>query len=244
MKTNRGFGFIAIIIIAAIVLAAGGGTYYAVKTHSSAKVATDTTMSASSTTTADVSTSASASSNTLGSLKDILGIGKNVVCTISESTATSSVSGTVYISGTNMSGQFTTVDSSGTHSANMIRNNDDVYAWTGTQGAKILLSAMENVSTQNTQTRMRSSVDLNQNVHYSCTPWTVDQTKFTVPTTVKFIDVQAMMNTHAGAAVPGVTGSASGSVTGSVTGSTANCSVCNKVPAGPGRDQSTAMMHC
>ena len=47
--------------------------------------------------------------------------------------------------------------------------------------------------TAGTSGQANASVDLNQQVDYSCKPWRADNSKFTVPSSVTFTDLSAMM---------------------------------------------------
>jgi hypothetical protein len=78
------------------------------------------------------------------------------------------------------------------------------------------------------------AVNMSQKSNYSCNPWSVDQSKFTVPTTVTFTDYSAMMQGVGAGANPGT----------SMQGSQSECSQCNQIPAGAARTQCLTALKC
>src|SRR5262245_38336291 len=98
LNYKRGIGPLAIVIIVAVVLILGGGVYYA--SHKSAMNQAQVEG------TTNVNGSASLETSN-GTLRSLLGMGKNLMCTIKEGTASSSVNGTVYMSGQMVRGDFT-----------------------------------------------------------------------------------------------------------------------------------------
>ncbi|MDQ5954780.1 MAG: hypothetical protein QG583_708 [Patescibacteria group bacterium] len=137
---------------------------------------------------------------TKGSLRSLLALGKNTMCTFTSVVENSSSSGTVYIAADgSMSGDFTSQTSAGTITSHMIMKGGTSYVWSGAQGAKMNVSATQNATASNTN----QSVDLDAQVDYDCKNWTRDDSKFTVPTNVNFIDIEAMMK-GAGALPGGV----------------------------------------
>jgi hypothetical protein len=71
-----------------------------------------------------------------------------------------------------------------------------------------------------------------QNVDYNCSPWTADASEFALPAGVTFADLSSMMGMvgKGPMARPGMPAM--------------NCSLCDQVPKGHGRDQCRAAMHC
>ena len=214
---KKGFGPLMILLVIAVIIVLGGGVYYA--SHHGSSYQEEATVNT------DANVVAGTSSS--GSLRDLLSFGKNVMCTIDESTATSSVSGTVYISGTMMSGDFTTrMQTAGTVESHMIRNGDTVYAWTGSQGAKMTMTNMMSASAKS-----NNNVNLDQKVNYKCSDWSVDNGKFTPPTSVHFTDISAMMNSSVN------TGASAGASVSS------QCSACASL-SGNAKSQCMLALHC
>jgi hypothetical protein len=123
------------------------------------------------------------------------------MCTFTSVVENSTSSGTVYIaSNGDMSGDFTSqTKTAGTVTSHMIMKGGTSYVWSGAQGAKMNVSASEATTASNTN----QSVDLDAQVDYDCKNWTRDDSKFTVPTNVNFVDIEAMMK-GAGALPGGV----------------------------------------
>jgi hypothetical protein len=216
-STQRGF-ILPLLVIVVAALAIGGGVYYS-QQHPKAEapepvVSTDanvdtstsfTTPPASSTdvatstatSTPSVSTNANVSvaAQTSGTLGSLFALNKNVKCTFT-STGTGASSGTVYMAGTMMRGDFM-LKGQTAGDAHMIRNGDQVYVWSGAQGAKMAMSALSG-----SQGKSQSGLDLNQQVSYQCENWVKEDSRFVAPTTVNFVDIAAMINSQAGLSLP------------------------------------------
>jgi hypothetical protein len=78
----------------------------------------------------------------------------------------------------------------------MIVKDKIAYAWTGSQGVK--MDATKATASAGASAQAKSAVDLDSQVDHKCTDWTSDASKFVVPTTVKFLDLEAMMKASAG----------------------------------------------
>ncbi|MDD5318461.1 MAG: hypothetical protein PHF79_01375 [Candidatus Pacebacteria bacterium] len=198
---SKGFGLLGVILIIVVALIVGGGVYYSVKStgqgNNPAMYSTATsTLGASSTTSAAVG-----SSNPM-SLRGLLAIGKNVMCTFSQTTAQGQTSGTVYLSANMLRGDFSLVTASSGKAidSHMVRQGNDVYFWSSAQanqGVKMNFEQItQNQSQSQVQAQSNAGVSLDAQTDYKCTDWAVDQSRFTLPTTVKFVDVSAMMNSQ------------------------------------------------
>ncbi len=182
---KRGFEPITIVIIIAVVLIIGAGGYYVAK-KASKPAATDTSVQGdiNATTTASVQVSR-------GSLRSLWALGKDLTCTITVATTSVTTTGTVYLSGETMRGDFVvTSQSTGTTDSHMIKTGNTIYAWSGTQGAKIDVSKFEGKAAS------QSNINLDQQVDYKCSNWVKDATKFTLPTGVTFVDLSTVINTQ------------------------------------------------
>lgn len=119
-------------------------------------------------------------------------MGKNLSCTFSTDNEQGQTSGTVYIAGEHMRGDFTNNNpNSGTLTSTMIKEGDWMYSWTSSsnQGVKMKFSEIE----ASTDTKANQYVDPSQQVDYDCKPWTVDRAIFTPPTNITFTDVASQM---------------------------------------------------
>lgn len=220
---NRGFGPIAILVIVALGLIIGGGVYTSVKhkgkTQDSSRVE---------------KVEVNEKGNT-GTIRDFLSMGKKVSCMFKQVTPAGTTSGTVYINNPMMRGDFELISNNGTISSHMIRQNNDVYVWMGTQGAKMNISNINKATTAPTQS---GQVNLDQKVDYTCVDWNGDESKFVLPTEVKFYDVSQMMQGK------GVQGSINADIKASGSVSANACSACANVPAGPAREQCKVALNC
>jgi len=210
---NRGFGPLVIVIIVAIVAAAGAGTYTVIKKNN-AKSAAETEVKAETDANANTQVNANASTtvkvNANGTLRALIALGKDTVCTVHTEVSTGKSEGTVYISGDNMRGDFTTTGTAaGAIESHMVKTGATMYAWSGSQGAKMDANMQSGAQAG----ASNGGVDLDQGYGYECKDWKKDTSKFVVPISVNFIDLSAMMNANGTMKMPaGVKVDASGKV--------------------------------
>ena len=172
------------------------------------------------------------------SLASLVASGVAQKCTFTDSTDAANTSGTVYVSGGKMRGDFTAVVNGATTQAHMIGDGTNMYTWVDgmTTGFKAAVNAQASVSGGG-QTSQQG-LDAKKNLDYKCSPGGVDASMFTLPSGVTFNDLSAMMQ---GASV--TTGTGAGTGTGASAGSSAaNCAMCDQ--AGSGRDQCRAALGC
>ncbi len=182
---KKGFGPIAIIIVLALILGVGGTAIYSSK---KAEMKKDKEMHMNATSTVKM--------NKPGSLRDLFSFTENTTCTFSEADANGQNSGTVYISGTSMRGDFTATSKTGVAmDSHMIRNGDTMSFWSGTEG---MTMKTEEITDSKANSGPQSNVDLDKKVDYNCAPWNRDDSKFTLPSNVKFVDLGAMMQNMKG----------------------------------------------
>ena len=184
---KKGFAPLVLVLVLAVAVAIGGGTYYAAK---KAKKPENQKTENGIKGQLNATTSAKASVGLKrGSLRDIIIAGKTVMCTVSNATATSSVTGTTYVSGSMMRGDFMVKSQTGVLvDSHMIRNGNDIYFWSGTQGGRMNIDILESQNGAQSQ----GTINWNQSVDYKCEDWTKDPAKFTVPTGVNIVDLSAM----------------------------------------------------
>ncbi|MBY0110688.1 hypothetical protein K2Y00_01650 [Patescibacteria group bacterium] len=96
--------------------------------------------------------------------------------------------GTVYISEGKMRGDFATKVSGMTINSYMISREGYVYTWSDMmpQGMK-----MKVATDGSTETTTQGAMDASAAVDYHCAPWSVDGSKFIVPSTVTFTELSA-----------------------------------------------------
>jgi len=199
MKINYQKGFAPLLVIVIVAAIAIGGGIYAAKHKSKPAPVDDVETQANANADANANANANlgvnaninaqinsklnTSAKTTGTLKALLGLGKNVVCDVD----TGKESGKVYLTaGGSLSGEFTASNGTISH---VIVKDGMAYVWSGTQGAKLSLDYLN----ASASAQSSSQVNLNSEASYSCSDWTVDNSKFTLPSGVNFVDIEAML---------------------------------------------------
>lgn len=127
-----------------------------------------------------------------GSWNDLVKRGGTYVCEVNHSSAVDISSGSVYVSGTDVRGAFTSKTAAGVVESNMLKKGDMVYVWGGgmPQGLMMKASAMEGQSSTGTTGDV---VDQNQKYDWNCNATAPDATMFALPAGIEFMDLSAMM---------------------------------------------------
>jgi hypothetical protein len=202
-KAKLQAGFAPLIIIAIVaVLAIGGGAYVVSKNKAKAPAEGDNAETqANANADANANANANLGVNAKGSLRSLLGLGKNVMCTFKSEAGDVVSSGTVYVAANgNMRGDFKMGANADTQSSSMMVKDGYSYVWSGKQGVKMKASA-EASAQAGAEGEAKQTVNLDEQVDYSCSNWTMDASKFTLPSGVEFIDLEAMLK--GGAVGPG-----------------------------------------
>lgn len=171
-----------------------------------------------------------------GTIAGIVAHGGSLTCTIAHA-GKEQTQGTIYVGGGKVRGDFTAQGSKGPIESHMLSDGTTMYVWSSArpQGIKMAMPAGGKPPVGppgNSQAQL-----YNDTVDYSCSPWSVDATKFVLPQNVSFMDVSAMMG------VVKAQGGAGAQV--KPAGMPAvNCSLCDKAPQGAARDQCRAALHC
>ena len=115
------------------------------------------------------------------SLKDLMMGGKNQMCTLKFASGGTGVEGTVYVTGGQVRGDFTTDSAAGKVGAHMIVKDEITYSWADTynMGFKAPVDVTPAAAGN-------GGVDVNSKFDYTCQAWVVDQAKFELPKEVKF----------------------------------------------------------
>lgn len=134
------------------------------------------------------------------SLRDLLALGQNQKCTFTATDTQNNVktdtSATLYISGKKMYEEIQMVSSDKavpTTNMAMISDGTYIYTWDVSKkmpGMKIKIVEPTPGTTEDTKTQ---SVDMDKKFDMKCSSWMVDDSKFVVPTDVKFTDLTEMM---------------------------------------------------
>lgn len=131
------------------------------------------------------------SSANKGTIQSLLKQGKNVTCSISYPEG--SGSGTVYVAGSKVRGDFTTKVDNKEMMSHMINENNTAYVWTdaSNQGTKITVDPSKPVPSA--PEGAPQSADLEKVVDMDCKNWSVDNSKFSVPANVTFTDMSELL---------------------------------------------------
>jgi len=126
--------------------------------------------------------------NTPASLRELMQVTANQMCTFSDEDDSS---GTIYVGGGKMRGDFTSVSEieTGTH---MVSDSANIYMWfdEAPDGFKVSLADIEKFTDFGEDGQ--KSVDLDQSMDFECSPWAVDNSVFDLPN-IEFNDFGAMV---------------------------------------------------
>ena len=136
----------------------------------------------------------------LKSLKDLMMMGQDQMCTFESTDENGSNKGSSYISGEKVRTDFSGTDPDGkAYSGSMISDGTYMYSWStaSPQGMKIKITeetnkAVEDVK-QDAQANPNQYIDPNDKVDYKCQGWRVDQGMFTPPSDIEFVDYSQLM---------------------------------------------------
>lgn len=116
----------------------------------------------------------------------------NQQCTFTGTNANSS--GTLYIGNGKARGDFAVTTNNLSVQSHMISDGIDMYVWMDGQGQGFMMSISEmEQAGQNLAPELKNNLPIDNMGDYSCSPWTVDEQMFVVPTTVTFINPSALL---------------------------------------------------
>jgi len=163
-------------------------------------------------------------------LSALVAAGNPVTCTFSTTTAQGTEEGTIYVADGKVAGDFTMNGTQGPTQAHMIMQDQTNYFWTsaGTQGFKSAVTATSSSGSS------QQGVSYSEPADYACQPWTADESKFTLPANITFMDMSAMTHGAAPAAPGGAT---------SVQGTQGQCAACGEL-SGTQKAACLAALHC
>lgn len=169
------------LIIAAVVtiiaIAAGAGIFLSKKSSKSQEE-----------TTATQKTEEKSQETSKGTIKSLIGMGKNITCEVTYPSSSGTVKGTVYVAGDKrVRGDFVITTENKEMDNHMIQDGGWGYFWSSMvpQGTKMKIE--ENLPTPSPGTSQNA--DVNTEVEYKCSGWSVDNSKFTPPANIQFTDM-------------------------------------------------------
>jgi hypothetical protein len=139
-------------------------------------------------------TQAKPTTNLQSSIADLFIGGETKKCTFNLSEKNNRTTrGTILVTKNMAYANFAINDNKRETKTNLIRNNDTFYIWGDSfpSGIKIIMNVNE--MAQKMKSSNYSGFDPDQKVNYNCSPWTLDSAIFTPPSSVKFVDISAMM---------------------------------------------------
>ncbi len=174
------------VILAVVVI--GGGAYFLSQRKSENNVAGEN----------QSANSATETSAETGSIKSLIAAGKSQQCTFSSKEDATQSSGTMYVAGGKMRGDFNTETNNVKVVSHMIYDGSTSYFWTdgSATGFKMALDA----NTKTDASAQAQSVDPDKNYDFDCKSWSVDNSKFELPNGIQFSDFSAMTGASAAAA--------------------------------------------
>lgn len=128
-----------------------------------------------------------------GSFFDLATRGGNYTCTISSSGTNNSTTGTVYVSGANVRGEFTTTASGRTVDSNMLKLADKVYVWGAGMPQGIIMDATMTDTSGESPAMSGSGKEMQQEYGWDCVATGADASKFVKPSNIEFMDLGALM---------------------------------------------------
>lgn len=226
MMTTRGFGLPIIIAIIAAVVVVGGGTYYYMGGMSGGYSMDDTTIATGDVTGGGVEDAAakktkqaqidsysfgatnSGSNMTgtggkaapfTGSWNDLARRGGNYMCIINSAGANDVTSGTVYVSGTDLRGEFISKTAAGQVTSNMLKKGDMMYVWSSAYSQGFMMKAEASSAQTSGTATQGQGVDQGQSYNWNCSATGADASKFVKPSNIEFMDLEALKS---GAGMP------------------------------------------
>ncbi len=180
-------------IVIAVIIIAGGGLYL---TRSSNQTPTSTTSGTPELPDINV-TEPSDTKSFLGLMQGI----RNQMCTFKDEAQNA---GAMYSGNGKVRADFTGNAGGTVTNTHMISDGTNVYLWFdgATDGIKMTLEDIEKDTANATNTA--KSIDVNKQVDYNCSPWSVDNSKFSLPN-ITFNDLGAMIENSIGEIPDGTT---------------------------------------
>lgn len=186
------------MVVALVVFLLAAAYFYMKKSPSPAPQAANDAMMAKDTTTDD-NTDPSLIESGKNTLMGLMSMGKDLQCTFAYATEGKAPSkGTMYISGKKMRGHFDNEINGKASTMHMIQDGTYMYIWGSElpEGIKMMVPQLTPGATGDTPTANTGAnqyFDANQQVDFSCNPWSVDESQFVPPANVMFRDMAAMM---------------------------------------------------
>ncbi len=123
----------------------------------------------------------------------LMAAGQSVECSFAKNDG--SQKGTIYVAGEKMRGEILMSQSSGAP-MHMIRNTEKMYTWGGEMGESqgmVMPANVQGGSLMGTS-MPTSSANMDEEMDFTCKPWSADASQFEPPSDVTFQDLGALMS--------------------------------------------------
>lgn len=207
----------------------GTGAYVYFSRESEPTETTDQTQIATPTPTVEMSDTSFS-----GTFYELMALGENYTCAYDLTDESGNISsGVVYVSdsGDKMNGEFTYIAVGGKETqSNIIRDGQTNYIWSSNweQGFKTEVTPTDTtLFDTGSETSVETGFDENEAIDFTCERWTVDESMFTPPAEIEFLDI-----------------SATAAALQEQVDTSIDCSVCEQLPAGDSRDQCLQGLSC
>lgn len=174
----------AIIIAIVAIAVVGGGAYYVTSNNKDGQKS-------------ESSQTSGQGNSKLDSINGLLAQGKNITCTFnSTDDAGNQTSGTAYIAGERMRGNFSyKASGEAEQKSNVLRDSEYQYFWQegADTGFKSKITDPEATENQETENNQNKTVDQDAEYDFDCSDWSVDESMFNAPGDVKFTDYSAQI---------------------------------------------------
>jgi len=130
------------------------------------------------------------------SLKELLGLGKAQKCTYEFTDGEQKMKGEVWVDGKNFRQSTEISNDEGTMKVYAISKGDYFYSWGDTMkgsGIKMKIEPTEGAENSATKEGRAEQINLDDKYNYNCSPATLNEGDFALPTDVKFTDLSEGM---------------------------------------------------
>lgn len=127
-----------------------------------------------------------------GSTAELIARGGDHMCTFDQTVENSHSTGTVYVSGGKMRGDFKSdVNAVGTNmsvESHMISDGEFMWSWSNMMPSGFKMKIDQTATPSNGAGQ--GAFDANMKLAYDCDPWTPDASKFTLPSAITFTEIK------------------------------------------------------
>lgn len=120
-------------------------------------------------------------------LMELMAKGISQKCTYKDVTDEYEASGTTYISGGKVRGDFTTTVGDQTQTGHTIYDDKISYVWMDGQQNGYIINSESTPSDEGEEVQTQKGIDLNKSIDYRCDSWNSDDSMFVPPTDVEFL---------------------------------------------------------